>query len=415
MKTALAALYLCASMLCTGALADPIPSPVLLWPGGAPGATGDSNEDKPAIYPFLSAQEHATGAAMLVVPGGGFQTRVVDHEGTLIAHWLQEHGVSAFVLRYRIRPIGTTADSVVDAQRALRFLRAHASEYKISPDRIGTIGFSAGSELLNVAAGKPAPAVADAPDPVERFAGDMNWMVLAYGSTNSVAADAYANFPATFLFCTVEDASHLNGMLTLFTNLRRARVPVEAHWFADGEHGVGFAQGDPVLGAWPDLMFNWMRSRGYLTERQRVAISGMAMVDGQPLPRGIVTFIPIDSAGPPAIPAYVFNTGPVRGQFEVPASRGLVPGKYRVEIHEYALRWMSNSREPFIIAYNAKGRNATEQDRQDYLKFARERNLEPSLDGERVYSKAHPNDSEPIILEIKPDGVKDLKIEVFSK
>jgi acetyl esterase/lipase len=395
-------------------LAETIPTPVLIWPTGAPGATGDSPEDKPAIYVYPADPDKATGAAMLVVPGGGFQTRVVDHEGTLIAQWLRGRGISAFVLRYRIRPIGTTADSVADAQRALRFLRAHAEEYKISPNRIGTIGFSAGSELLHIAAGTPAAASADAPDPVDRFSGEMNFMVLAYGSTNSVAADAYAKFPPTFLFCTAEDTGHLNGMLTLYSNLRRARIPVEAHWFADGEHGVGFAQGDPVLGAWPDLMLAWIRSNGLLTQKPRVALKGMAMLDGQPLPRGIVTFTPVDSPGAPAIPAYVFNTGPVRGQFNVPASHGPVPGKYRVEMHEYGLRWMSNSREPFIVAFNAKGRNVTEQDRQDYLKFARERNLEPSIDDERVFTTRHPGDKEPIIVEIKPDST-DIDIEIFSK
>jgi hypothetical protein len=239
-------------------------------------------------------------------------------------------------------------------------------------------------------------------------------MVLAYGSTNSVPADAYAKFPPTFLFCTAEDTGHLNGMLTLYSNLRRARIPVEAHWFADGEHGVGFAQGDPVLGAWPDLMFAWIRNNGFLTGKQRVALKGMAMLDSQPLPRGVVTFTPIDSPGAPAIAAYVFNTGPVRGQFNVPASRGPAPGKYRVEMHEYGLRWMSNSREPFIVAFNAKGRNVTEQDRQDYLKFARERNLEPSIDDERVFTTRHPGDKEPIIVEIKPDST-DIDIEIFSK
>jgi hypothetical protein len=243
----------------------------------------------------------------------------------------------------------------------------------------------------------------------------MNFMVLAYGSTNTVAADAYANFPPTFLFCTAEDTGHLNGMLSLYANLRRARIPVEAHWFQNGEHGVGFAQGDPVLGAWPDLMFNWIRANGFLTEKPRVAIAGMALLDGEPLPRGIVTFIPVDSPGSPAIPAYVFNTGPVRGQFNVPASHGPVPGKYRVEMHEYALRWMSISVEPFIVAINRKGRNLSEQDKQDYLNFARARNLEPSIDNERVFTKTHPADTDPLIVEIKPDGNKDMKIEMFSK
>lgn len=401
-------------ILGTAGFSDTIPTPVLLWPAGAPGATGNSAEDKPAIYAYPADADKATGAAMLVVPGGGCQTRVADHEGTLIAQWLRSRGISAFVLRYRIRPIGTTADSVADAQRALRFLRAHAEEYKISPDRIGAIGFSAGAELLHLAAGTPALPNAESTDAVERLSGQMNFVVFAYGSTGAVPPDAHADFPPAFLFCTAEDTGHLNGMLTLYTNLRRARVPVEAHWFDKGEHGVGFAHGDPVLGAWPDLMFSWIRTSGFLTQKQRVALSGIATLDGEPLPRGIVTFVPIDSPGSPAIPAYVFNTGPVRGQFSVSASRGPVPGKYKVEMHEYALRWMSNAVEPFIVSINRKGRNLTEQDKLDYLKFARARDLEPTIDNERVFTSRRPGDKDPIIVEITPES-KTINIEVFSK
>lgn len=396
----------------------PLPAPVLLWPNGAPGQTGDSNEDRPAIYVFPADAEKATGAAMLVVPGGGFQTRLPDHEGTLVAQWLRARGITSFMLRYRIQPIGTRNDSVADGQRAIRYIRAHASEYKISPTRIGAIGFSAGAELLNIAALTPAPAAADSADPVDRMSGQPNFLVLAYGSTNAPAPDASnaTQFPPTFMFCTAEDTGHINGMLTLYQNLRRARVPVEAHFFLDGEHGVGFAHGDPVLGTWPDLMLNWTRGQGFLTERPRVAVKGMAKLDGEPLPRGVVIFTPIDNVGAPSIAAYVFNTGPVRGEFNIPQSKGLVPGKYRVEMHQYAVHWMSNSREPFIVSINQKIRaGLTDQDKADYLKFARARDLEPSIENERVFTSQHPGQPDPIIVEIKPGGASDLTIEVFSK
>jgi acetyl esterase/lipase len=399
------------------ARADPIPTPLLLWPGGAPGASGDSPEDKPAIYVYLPDPAATTGTAMLVVPGGGFQTRVPDHEGTLIAQWLKARGIAAFVLRYRIQPIGNRSDSLADAHRAIRYIRSHADEYKISPNRIGTIGFSAGAELLNIAALTPAPAVADSADAVERVSGEMNFMVLAYGSTNNPAPDADSKVPPTFMFCTAEDSGHLNGMLTLYANLRKARVPVEAHFFVDGEHGVGFANGDPVLGEWPELMFNWIRGRGLLSDQPRVAVKGMAKLDGEPLPRGVVVFTPIDQPAAPTVAAYVFNTGPVRGEFNIPQNKGLIPGRYRVEMHQYAMRWMSNSREPFIVAYNEKRRNGTltDQDQQDYLKFARARDLEPTIDNERVFKTKRPDDKEPIVVEIKPDQTGSIDIDVFSK
>lgn len=404
-------------LLLAGQAWGQIPSPILLWPDGAPNATGNSNEDKPAIYVFQPDPGKATGATMLVVPGGGFQTRVSDHEGVLVAQWLRKQGIAAFMLRYRIRPIGTTQDSIADFHRAIRHIRAKAQQYKISPTRIGAIGFSAGAELINLAAVAPSPAAADSSDPVERVAGQVNFAVLAYGSTNAVTPDASSNFPPTFMFCTAEDASHINGMLTLYTNLRRARVPVEAHWFADGEHGVGFAHGDPVLGEWPNLMLTWIKSRGLLSEQPRIAITGMARLDGEPLPRGVVVFTPAEIVGASPAAAYVFNTGPVRGQFNIPADKGLIPGKYRVEVQQYAARWMSNSREPFIVAYNqkARGGNLTDQDREEYLKFARARDLEPTIDDVRVFTTKKPGDKEPIIVEVKAGASAPIDIDVFSK
>jgi acetyl esterase/lipase len=395
---------------------DAIPAPVLLWPNGAPNATGTSNEDKPAIYVYLPNPAKSTGAGMLVVPGGGFQTRVPDHEGTLVAQWLRARGIAAFVLRYRIQPIGKMADSLADEQRAMRYLRAHADEYKIAPNRIGSIGFSAGAELLNLAAVTPGPAKPDDADPVEHFTAQANFLVLSYGSTNNPAPNASVAFPPTFMFCTAEDTGHINGMLNLYTNLLKARVPVEAHFFVNGEHGVGFAQGDPVLGQWPDLMFNWIKAGNFLTDQPRVAIKGFVTLDGAPLPRGVIVFTPIDAAGAPPTSAYIFNTGPVRGQFNVAQNKGPIPGRYLVEVHQYAMRWVSNSQEPFIVGINQKMRGGlSDQDKQDWLAFARARDLEPTIDNQRIFKTAHPDDKDPIVVEIKPDGNTAMQIDIVSK
>ena len=121
-------------------LADPI----LLWPNGAPGATGVSDEDKPALIPFIPDAAKRNGAAVLVVPGGGFTIRAVDHEGVLVAQWLKDHGITAFLLRYRLRPLYNNKDWLADGRRAMQYIRAHASEYNISDNRVGAVGFSAG-------------------------------------------------------------------------------------------------------------------------------------------------------------------------------------------------------------------------------------------------------------------------------
>src|SRR6188508_639708 len=128
--------------------AQKLADPVLLWPNGAPGATGFSDEDKPAVIPFIPEPGKRNGAAILVVPGGGFTIRAVDHEGVLVAQWLKDHGITAFLLRYRLRPLYNRNDWVTDGQRAMQYIRAHAAEYNISTDRIGAVGFSAGAELI---------------------------------------------------------------------------------------------------------------------------------------------------------------------------------------------------------------------------------------------------------------------------
>ncbi len=89
----------------SSAFGQKLPPPILLWPNGAPGVTGASDEDKPAIIPILPDEAKNTGAAVLICPGGGFTLRATDHEGLLVAQWLKERGVAGFILRYRIRPL----------------------------------------------------------------------------------------------------------------------------------------------------------------------------------------------------------------------------------------------------------------------------------------------------------------------
>ena len=95
------------------------PTPVLLWPDGAPGATGDSEEDKPAISVYLPDADKNTGCAVVVCPGGGFTHRVADYEGVVIAEWFKSRGIAAFILRYRIQPLYKRNDAVADAHRAM--------------------------------------------------------------------------------------------------------------------------------------------------------------------------------------------------------------------------------------------------------------------------------------------------------
>src|SRR5688500_9730093 len=125
------------------ASAQKLAEPILLWPGGAPGASGVSDEDKPAVTPFVPEASKRNGAAVLVVPGGGFALRAVDHEGVLVAQWLKDRGITAFLLRYRLRPLYRRNDWVEEGLRAMQFIRALASEYGIFTIRLGAVGYCA--------------------------------------------------------------------------------------------------------------------------------------------------------------------------------------------------------------------------------------------------------------------------------
>lgn len=409
----LAALFLFATSTFAQKLADPI----LLWPNGAPGATGNSDEDKPAIIPFVPAASTHNGAAILVIPGGGFTLRATDHEGVLVAQWLKERGIAAFVLRYRIRPLYERKDWLADAQRALQYIRANAKQYRISPTRIGAVGFSAGANLAADLSFNPLLANPEASDPLEHVSSRPDFLILSYGAMQMPANIAGANVPPTFMYCTAEDVGAVRGMTDLYSALLKAKVPAEAHFFASGVHGVGFALGDAILGEWPNLMHRWLRAGGFLTDKPRVPLAGVVKLDGTPLVRGMVILTPVDQPNAPAATIYITNahTDPL-GSFALNQAQGLVAGKYRVEVRQDAVRWLSNSRDPVMIGMTEKSRNRTltDEDRKQWGEYVRKRDSSPSIENQRVFRRQHPQDKTDYLVEIKP-GENHLRLEVFSR
>ncbi len=403
-----------ASLTCAQKLADPI----LLWPNGAPGATGTSDEDKPAIIPFIPDATKRNGAAILVVPGGGFTIRAVDHEGVLVAQWLKEHGITAFVLRYRLRPIYTRNEWVNDGQRAMQYIRAHASDYNLSPNRVGAIGFSAGANLIADMTLNPLSSKLTANDPLDRFGSKPDFLILGYGAMR-IPADTdsakIAALPPTFMYGTVEDKGSQTGMLEMYSRLYRAGAPVEAHFFQNGIHGTGFALGDPVLGEWTKLLNNWLLAGGFLTDKPRVSLSGVVKLNGSPLVKGMVILTPVENKYGPPVVIYINNTGTGEmGRFFVPQSQGPVKGKYKVEVRQDANRWTSNSREPFMIKMMEKQRTntLTESDIKEWSAYIRKRDLSPSIANQVVYSCQHSNERGDYVIEI---GTGEVLIEVFNK
>ncbi len=267
-----------------------LPQRILLWPDGAPGAQGDTDADKPnlSIYPIGGAQKVATG--VIVFPGGGYVNLAIDHEGSQIAAWLNSYGIPAFVLRYRLGPKYHHPIELGDAQRAIRYVRAHAAEYGIDPHRIGVWGFSAGGHLASSTGTHFDNGKADSADPIERESSRPDFMILAYpvitfkepflhrGSRDALLGpnpdpaliDLLSNetqvtkeTPPAFLFHTSDDAVvPVQNSIEFYLAMRAAGVPAEMHIFQHGHHGVGLARDNPDLSVWPDLLAKWLKERG---------------------------------------------------------------------------------------------------------------------------------------------------------
>jgi len=261
-----------------------------LWPGAAPGALGDSDEDKPTLTIRL-AKDNPKGSAVVVCPGGAYGMLAVDHEGRQIAEWLNARGVSAFILKYRLGPRYHHPVELGDAQRAIRTVRAGAAEFHISPDRIGIWGFSAGGHLASTAGTHFDNGNPNAADPIDRVSSRPDFMILSYpvitmgdythrGSRRNLLGEnpdpkliellsnelhVTPQTPPTFLFHTTDDdAVPVENSINFYMALRKAGVPAEMHIYAHGRHGVGLAPLDPVLGTWGGLLERWLRRRGLL-------------------------------------------------------------------------------------------------------------------------------------------------------
>src|SRR6266511_3204803 len=163
--------------LCAPAAEAPKVEP--LWPKEVPGALGDKDADKPTLSIYLPPADKATGAAVVVCPGGGYGGLALDHEGKQPAEWLNGIGVAAFVLKYRVAPYRHPVP-LQDAQRAVRTVRARAKEWNLDAQRVGVWGFSAGGHLASTVGTHFDDGKADAADPVERTSCRPDFLILSY-------------------------------------------------------------------------------------------------------------------------------------------------------------------------------------------------------------------------------------------
>ncbi|HEX7578326.1 MAG TPA: alpha/beta hydrolase, partial [Verrucomicrobiae bacterium] len=177
MKTLFASAILFSSLVLSRA---EMQTAIPLWPDGAPGALGTKSNDIPTLTPYLPDQTNATGAAMVICPGGAY-AGLAPHEGNDYALWLNQHGVTCFVLKYRLGSSGYHYPAEFqDVTRAIRWVRAHAADYQIAPNRIGIMGSSAGGHLSSMALTHFDSGDTNSPDPVERQSSRPDIGILCY-------------------------------------------------------------------------------------------------------------------------------------------------------------------------------------------------------------------------------------------
>lgn len=243
------------------------------------GVRGVRNVSRATLTPVLPPAGKATGAAVIVAPGGAFKYLSIDNEGYDAARWLAAHGIAAFVLKYRTE--GTPRDArafdsmmmqaakqmtdpsnfprtapalpraaLEDGLAALKLVRSRAATWGINRQRVGFLGFSAGA-VLTMGVGL-APEKADRPD----------FIVPIYGSPEAIAVPADA--PPLFLALALDDPIVARGQLGLLNSWRAAKRPIEAHFYETGGHGFGMNAKTAAAGIWAEEMLAWMKDRGLL-------------------------------------------------------------------------------------------------------------------------------------------------------
>ncbi len=298
MKTAAVGLGLCLVLLGGSPLVrgDDIPTPVTvpLWPGEVPGEVGTigpetsevkggilrvGNVSVPSMTVFRPDPAKNTGAAVVILPGGGYSILASDHEGDQVARFLAGSGVTGIVVKYRVpRRAGTPNDvpppqALMDAQRAMGLVRSRAGDWQLDPSRVGLLGFSAGGHLAAWASATPGNRrTYDPVDAADKLSARPDFAVLIYpgylvrkgAETLSPEVAVGPDTPPTFLAMAGDDPITVDGSLAYYQALKKAKVPGELHIYNDGGHGFGMNSTGKPVATWPTRLADWMKARGLL-------------------------------------------------------------------------------------------------------------------------------------------------------
>lgn len=277
---------LCCLLLLPAIATAQQPKEILLWPNGAPGSEGKtgaeavrvtpdgehvvSNIHKPSLTPYLPAKDKATGAAVIVAPGGGHRELWADHEGHNLAKWLAARGIAAFVLKYRLAREPNSTYKIeehgwADTQRAVRLVRSRAGEWSVNPARVGVLGFSAGGEVAALVAMRNDAGNKDAADPIEREPSRPDFQALIYPGTSGKIVPTKES-PPIFLLAGYKDRPDISrGLAEVYLKFKDLGVPAELHMYATAGHGFGVRERNKsAVGTWPVRFEEWLAELGML-------------------------------------------------------------------------------------------------------------------------------------------------------
>ncbi len=258
---------------------------IYLWKNGAPGFESKKNEreeakdwwvnniNNPSLTVFAAPKKIATGAAVVICPGGGFRNLVFNAEGRDAALFLNSIGVSAFVLKYRLFRQENSPylrqHPTQDIFRAMRLVRSMANTYAIDTARIGVMGFSAGGEVAGWVAYKYQEKNYSQPDAIDLLPARPAFEVLIYPGPLAVPDSVSASAPSAFLLAANDDECCSEPIVKLLQLHRKAKVPVEVHLMSQGNHAFNMGQRSQLksIKTWPQRLADWLNDNGWLTKK----------------------------------------------------------------------------------------------------------------------------------------------------
>jgi acetyl esterase/lipase len=266
-------------------------------------AIGVSNVTRPTMTVY-SPKGKNTGTAVLVFPGGGYQTLAIDLEGTEVCDWLTPKGITCVLLKYRVTDVGPypkagpypeSPMALQDAQRTVGLVRFHAEQWRIDPHKIGVLGFSSGGHLSAAISTHFAKRLYPAADGADKESCRPDFAVVIYPGHLSLSAAEWdarqgtkkfvvrhpANAdrelglnpevpvtkqtPPTFLLQAEDDhVDNVDDSLAYYIALKKAGVPVEMHLYAQGGHAFGLRRTELPITGWPQLVETWLRTIGMI-------------------------------------------------------------------------------------------------------------------------------------------------------